>query len=65
MKTRKIRHHLVDPRITDDTTVIIKDTLGNPITCGYWFHDNILSWGYFSATLTYLDEGNVAIFHLI
>lgn len=61
----KIRSLLVDPRITDDTTVVIKDTLGNPITCGHWFQDNILSWGQFSAFLTYLEEGDVAIFHLI
>lgn len=65
MKTRKIRSLLLDPRITDDTTVIIKDVFGEPITCGHWFQDNILSWGYFPATLTYLEDENVAIFHLI
>lgn len=61
----KIRDLLIDSRITDDTTVVIKDTHGNPITCGYWFQDDILSWGYFHAFLTYLEEGDVAIFHLI
>lgn len=61
----KIRDLLIDRRITDDTTVVIKDVYGNPITCGHWFQDNILSWGHFHAFLTYLEDENVAIFHLI
>ena len=65
MKKRKIKSSLADPRITDDTTVVIIDALGNTIARGYWFQDNILSWGSFSAFLTYLEDENVAIFHLI
>lgn len=61
----KIRHLLIDRRITDETTIVIKDVYGNPIACGRWFNDNILSWGDFSAVLTYLEEENVALFHLI
>lgn len=64
MKIRKIRRLLLDPRIADDTIVVITDVLGNQITCGHWFQDNILSWGNFPAVLTYLEDGNVAIFHL-
>lgn len=65
MKKGKIRSLLLDSRITDDITVVIIDTLGNPIARGYWFQDNILSWGQFPAVLTYLEDGNVAIFQLI
>ena len=61
----KIRDLLIDRRITDNTTVIIKDTVGNPIAGGRWYQDRILAWGSFSAALTYLEEENVAIFHLI
>lgn len=61
----KIRDLLIDRRITDDTTVIIKDVVGNPIACGCWYQDRILAWGSFSAVFTYLEDGNVAIFRLI
>lgn len=61
----KICHLLLDDRIDDNTTVIIKDLSGRPIKCGRWYEDKILSWGSFNATIEFVAEKNIAIFQLI
>ena len=61
----KIRELLLDERINDNTTVIIKEATGRPITCGYWYQDGILAWGCFHAIFEWVKDKNVAIFELI
>ena len=61
----KICHLLLDDRIDDNTTVIIKDLTGRPIKCGRWYEDKILLWGSFHASLEFVAEKNIAIFQLI
>ena len=61
----KIFELLMDERINDNTTVIIKDTTGRQIKCGRWYEDKILVWGSFHASLEFVTEKNTAIFQLI
>ena len=56
---------LLDDRIDDNTTVVIKDTEGTPIRCGRWYQDKILIWGRFPATFDFVEEKNIAILQLI
>lgn len=61
----KIKELLFDTRIKDNTIIVIRDVTDELITVGYWFCDEILSWGSFSATFKYLEDENVAVFQLI
>lgn len=61
----KIWQLLLDERIKDNTTVIIKDSTGIQIKCGRWYEDKILAWGSFHASLEFVAEKNTAIFQLI
>lgn len=60
-----IRQVLLDGRIDDNTTVIIKDASGMPITCGRWYEDNILSWKGRAVFFDFVEEKNIAILQLL
>ena len=60
----KVCHALLDDRITDNTTVVIKDMTGKPTVCGRWYQDKILMWGNFEATLEFVEGRNIAILQL-
>ena len=61
----KISHLLLDDRINDNTTVIIKDSTGRQIKCGRWYEDKILVWLSFHASLEFVEEKNTAILQLL
>lgn len=61
----KVSHALLDERITDNTTVVIKDMTGTPTVCGRWYQDKILMWGNFEASLEFVAERNIAILQLM
>ena len=61
----KISQLLLDDRINDNTTVVIKDKEGRQIKCGRWYEDKILTWGSFHATLEFVEERNIAILQLL
>ena len=61
----KVCHALLDDRINDNTTVIIKDKFGGTLTCGRWYQDKILVWGKFEASLEFVAERNIAIMQLL
>ena len=61
----KINKLILDERIQDDTVILIRDTTGKLIVAGYWFSDEIISWGSFSATFEYSEDENIAICQLI
>ena len=56
---------LLDDRINDNTTVVIKDTDGTPIKCGRWYQDKILIYGSFHASFDFVADRNIAIFQLV
>lgn len=60
----KISQLLLDDRINNNTTVIIKDSTGRQIKCGRWYEDNILVWLSFHASLEFVEEKNTAILQL-
>ena len=60
----KVSHALLDDRINDNTTVVIKDMFGDLITCGRWYQDKILVWCNFEATLEFVEGRNIAILQL-
>ena len=60
----KVCHALLDERINDNTTVVIKSMTGTPTICGRWYQDKILMWGNFEATLEFVEERNIAILQL-
>ena len=60
----KVCHALLDDRINNNTTVIIKDKFGGTLTCGRWYQDKILVWGNFEATLEFVEGRNIAILQL-
>ena len=55
---------LLDDRIDNNTTVVIKDTDGTTIKCGRWYQDKILIWGSFHASFDFVEERNIAILQL-
>lgn len=61
----KVREALLDERIADNTTVVIKDFSGTPLVCGRWYQDKILSWGNFEATFDFVAERNIAILQIL
>lgn len=60
----KINQLLLDERINDNTTVLIKDSTGTPLKCGRWYQDKILMWCNFHATLEFVEGRNIAILQL-
>ena len=54
----KVCHALLDDRINDKTTLIIKDKFGRTLTCGRWYQDNILVWCNFEASFEFEEERN-------
>ena len=60
----KVSQVLLDERIDDNTTVVIKDMTGTPTVCGRWYQDKILMWGNFEASLEFVAERNIAILQL-
>ena len=61
----KVCHALLDDRINDNTTVIIKDKFGGTLTCGRWYQDKILVWVKSDASLEFVAERNIAILQLL
>lgn len=61
----KVREALLDERIADNTTVVIKDFSGTPLVCGRWYQDKILSWGNFEATFDFVEGRNIAVLQLV
>ena len=61
----KISHALLDERINDNTTVVIKDKFGGMLTCGRWYQDKILVWVNFEASFDFVEHRNVAILQLL
>ena len=55
MKVSKV---LLDERIDNNTTVIIKDKFGGLLTCGRWYQDKILVWCNFEASFEFEEERN-------
>ena len=61
----KLSQALLDERVADNTTVIIKDMDGKPIVCGRWYQDKILVWGRYEVSFDFVAERNVAIMQLL
>lgn len=61
----KLGHALLDDRIDDNTTVIIKDKDGEPIVGGRWYQDKILTWGKYRVSFDFVTNRNIAIFQLV
>lgn len=61
----KLCHALLDERIDNNTTVIIKDKFGCPLVCGRWYQDKILVWVKCEVSLDFVEERNIAIFQLL
>lgn len=61
----KISEVLLDERIDDNTTVVIKDFTGRPLVCGRWYQDKILSWGNFDTTFDFVEGRNIAVLQLV
>ena len=60
-----ISEALLDERINNNTTVIIKDKFGGPIVCGLWYQDKILVWGSSEVSIDFLEERNIAIMQML
>ena len=54
----KVSEILLDERLNDKTTVVIKGPSGRPIAFGRWYQDKILSWCNFDATFEFVEERN-------
>lgn len=61
----KVREALLDERIDDNTTVIIRDSISWPVACGRWYQDKILEWGNFDASLDFVEGRNIAVLQLV
>lgn len=61
----KLCHALLDDRIDDNTTIIIKDLSGGPAICGRWYQDKILVWVRHEVSFDFVEERNIAIFQLL
>lgn len=61
----KLFHALLDERIDDNTTVIIKDKFGGALVCGRWYQDKILVWGKCKVSFDFVEERNIAIMQLL
>lgn len=60
----KVYDALLDERIDDNTTVIIKDMIGTSAICGRRYQDKILAWASFDATFEFVEGRNIAILQL-
>lgn len=62
-----IRQVLFDERIDDNTTVIINDVSGLPITCGRWYEDRILDWSWkaYDVSFEFVEGRNIAILQIL
>lgn len=56
---------LLDERVDDNTTVIIKDESGRPLRCGRWYEDKILLWCNSDVSFDFVEERNIAILQLL
>lgn len=61
----KLSQALLDDRVNDNTTVIIKDLCGGPFVCGRWYQDKILVWGRSEVSFDFVEERNIAILQLL
>lgn len=61
----KLCEALLDERIDNNTTVIIKDMTCTPLICGRWYEDKILLLGSFDVSFDFVAERNIAIMHLL
>lgn len=61
----KVSEALLDERIDDNTTVVIRDSIGWPVVCGRWYQDKILEWGNFDTSLDFVEEINIAVLQLV
>ena len=61
----KLSQALLDERVADNTTVIIKDMDGKPTVCCRWYQDKILVWGNFDVSFEFVKDRNVAIMQLL
>lgn len=56
MKIYKLSSLVMNDTITDDDTIEIYDTLGNFVTRGNWYQDQILDFGGFFGSVTFRQE---------
>ena len=61
----KLSQAILDDRIYDNTTVIIKDKFGGTLVCGRWYQDKIIVWGSFEVSIDFVEERNIAILQLL
>ena len=61
----KVSEALLDERIDDNTTVLIRDSIGGPKVCGRWYEDKILYWGSSEVSFDFVEERNIAILQLL
>ena len=61
----KICKFLLDERINDNTTVIIKDSSGRQKARGRWFEDRILALYNSDASFEFDAERNIAILQIL
>ena len=61
----KVCQVLLDERIDDNTTVIIKDKYGEPLVCGRWYQDKILTWGKYRVSFDFVTNRNIAVLQLL
>ena len=61
----KLSQAILDDRIDDKTTVVIKDLSGRPIAFGRWYQDKILEWVRYEVSFDFVEERNIAIFQLL
>lgn len=61
----KLCQAILDDRIDDNTTVIIKDRCGGPTVCGRWYEDKILYWGRSEVSFDFVEERNIAIMQML
>lgn len=60
----RISEVLLDERIDDNTTVIIKDLTGRPIICGRWYEDKIFAFDHYDVSYDFVEERNIAILQI-
>ena len=61
----KVCHALLDDRINDNTTVVIRDKFGHFIACGRWYQDKILVWCNFESSFEFVADRNIARLQLL
>ena len=61
----KLGQALMDDRIDNNTTVVIKDVDGTTLICGRWYQDKILLCGSYDVSFDFVEERNIAIMQLL